>query len=129
MVIVNKKGFSLIELFAVVIILTIITLISIPIVLNAINAQKVSQNKRSIDTYGKDIETALDRYKVKNDGMLTTNYDDLKEYITISDDEVKCDSIGINENGALRLTDCSVNGTKVLDENGNAYVYTTVKAE
>lgn len=125
----NKKGFSLIELFAVVIILTIITLISIPIVLNAINAQKVSQNKRSVDTYGNDIETALERYKVKNDGILANNYDDLKEYITISDDEVKCDTIQINEDGTIKLTDCSVNGSKVLDENGNAYVYSTAKTE
>ena len=123
----NNKGFSLIELFAIIIILTIVTLISIPIILNAINTQKVSQYKRTVDTYGNDIEVALERYKIKNGGSLTDDYDNLKEYITISDRSVNCDTIKINEDGTIKITNCSVDGSKVLDENGKPYVYTTVK--
>lgn len=124
MVNVNNKGFSAIELLAVIIILTIITLISIPIVLNVVNDQKKTQSRRSIDTYGENIEIALDRYKNQNDGKITTDFDDLKEYLTI-DKDVVCSVVKINEDGTIYLTDCSVNGEKVLNDESEAYEYTT----
>ena len=126
MVIVNNKGFTLIELLAVVVIITIILLISVPIVLNTVNMKRASQYRKSVDTYGNDIEVALERYKIKNNGLLTTDYELLKEYLTISDEKVKCKSIKISENGIVKITNCSVSDSKVLDENGKTYVYETV---
>ena len=125
MVNVNNKGFSAIELLAVIIILTIITLISIPIVLNVVNDQKKTQSRRSIDTYGENIEIALDRYKNQNDGKITTDFEDLKEYLTIDKKDVECSVVKINEDGTIYLTDCSVDGEKVLNDESEAYEYTT----
>ena len=49
----NKKGFTLIELIAVLVILAILALIVTPLVLNVIRKAKDSANKRSVDAYGK----------------------------------------------------------------------------
>ena len=125
MVIVNNKGFSMIELLAIVIIITIVALISIPIFLNVVNTSKASQYRKSIDTYGNDIKTALEKYQSDHDGEFTTNYEDLNDYITISNKNVKCNKVKISVEGNIRVSNCSVDGSKVLDENGNAYIYTT----
>ena len=124
--IVNNKGFSAIELLAIIIILTIVALISIPIVLNAVNDQKKTQNRKSVDTYGQNIEIAFDRYKSANDGLFSTNIEDLSEYLTINDN-VKCDNITISEDGMGYISDCYVNGEKVLNDKSEPYEYTTKK--
>ena len=51
----NKKGFTLIELIAVLVILAILALIVTPIVLNIVSKAKASANKRSVDAYGRSI--------------------------------------------------------------------------
>lgn len=129
MVIVNNKGFSLIELLAIVIIITIVALISIPIVLNAVNSKKASQYRKSIDDYGKTIEVAFEKYKSEHDGLSTTDFETIKEYFDESNENVKCRTIKINNNGTVKITNCSVDNSKVLDENGNAYIYETVNAK
>ena len=124
--IVNNKGFSAIELLAIIIILTIVALMTIPIVLNAVNSEKKSQNRKSVDTYGENIKIAFDRYKTANDGSISTVFDDLKEYLTI-DNKVKCDKITINEDGSIYIKDCYVNGEKVLNDKSGSYKYSTKK--
>ena len=120
----NNKGFSAIEILAVIIILTIITLISIPIVLNTINSEKKTQNRKSVDLYGENIKIAVDRYKNEHDNNITTNFEDLKEYLTI-ENKIKCDKIIINEQGTIYIKDCYVNGEKVLNDKSESYEYTT----
>ena len=122
----NNKGFSAIELLAIIIILTIISLISIPIILNIVNNQKKTQNRLSVDTYGENIEIALERYKNKHDGNITTIFEELKEYLTI-DTKVKCDKIKITEDGNIIISDCYVNGEKVLNDKSESYKYSTKK--
>ena len=124
--IVNNKGFSAIELLAIIIILTIIALISIPIVLNVVNNQKKNQNRESVRIFGENIEIAFDRYKEAHDGLVTTNYADLKEYLTIKD-EIKCDKITISEDGSVFITGCYVDGEKVLNDKSEPYEYSTKK--
>lgn len=124
MAIVNNKGFSAIELLAIIIILTIVALISIPIVLNVVNNEKKNQNRLSIDTYGENIKVALDRYKNAHDGNITTNFEDLKEYLTI-DNKVKCDKITIKVDESITIKDCYVDGEKVLNDLSEVYEYTT----
>lgn len=121
--IVNNKGFSAIELLAIIIILTIVALISIPIVLNAVNSEKKTQNRKSVDTYGENIKIALNRYKNAHDGSITTNFDDLSLYLTI-DNKVKCDKITIKIDESIHITDCYVDGEKVLNDLSKPYEYT-----
>lgn len=54
----NKKGFTLVELLAVIVILAIIALIATPIVINVVNESREKANLRSIESYAKAYETA-----------------------------------------------------------------------
>ena len=63
-----KKGFILIELLAVIVILAIIALIATPIVLNIINETKESANLRSAEMYLDAVEQSMAR------GMLQNKY-------------------------------------------------------
>ena len=58
----KKKGFTLIELIAVLVIMAIIALIVTPLVLNIIRKARVAADKRSIDAYGRSIEYAIATY-------------------------------------------------------------------
>lgn len=54
----NKKGFTLVELLAVIVILAIIALIATPIVINVVNESREKANLRSIESYARAYETA-----------------------------------------------------------------------
>lgn len=54
----NKKGFTLVELLAVIVILAIIALIATQIVINVVNESREKANLRSIESYAKAYETA-----------------------------------------------------------------------
>ena len=58
----KKKGFTLIELIAVLVIMAIIALIVTPLVLNIIRKARISADKRSVDAYGRSIEYAIATY-------------------------------------------------------------------
>ena len=122
----NNKGFSAIELLAIIVILTIIALISIPIVLNTVNNEKKINNRKSIDAYGENIEVAFNRYKNDHDGDITTEFENLKDYLTI-DNKVKCDKIKIDQEGNVVIKDCYVEGEKVLNDKSETYEYSTKK--
>ena len=121
----NRKGFSTIELLAVVIILTIITLISIPIVFNSINNQKKTQKRNSVNEYGENIKKSLDSFKFDHEGQITTDYNELKPYITVTN--VECGVVKISEDEVITLSNCSVDGEKVLDDFGEDYTYSSAK--
>ena len=53
----NKKGFTLIELLAVIVILAVIALIATPIVMNTITKAQEGADLRSVEAYGKEIES------------------------------------------------------------------------
>ena len=92
----NKKGFTLIELIAVLVILAIIALIVTPLVLNVIRKAKDSANKRSVDAYGKAIELAVATYLLDNsvfpnsvDELTTTTDKITKKFDAINKVEIK----------------------------------------
>jgi len=58
----KEKGFTLIELIAVLVIMAIIALMVTPLVMNIIRKARVSADKRSVDAYGRSIELAIAGY-------------------------------------------------------------------
>ena len=55
----NKKGFTLVEILAVIVILAIIALIATPIVLSIIDDTKKSATLRSAEFYLSGVETSV----------------------------------------------------------------------
>ena len=103
----NKKGFTLIELLAVIIILAIIALIATPIVMNVINKAQEGADLRSVESYGKELESAYYQYALENNGTYTTATTVLEDYMNLSGNTVTCAS-GSWADSKLTLTDCDV---------------------
>ena len=68
-----KRGFSLVELLAVIVILAIIATIATPIVLNIIKNSKEEAIKRSVSMYQSSVRSAFARYQLEN-GALRMEY-------------------------------------------------------
>ena len=106
----NKKGFTLIELIAVLVILAILSLIVMPLVMNIIRKARVAADKRSIDAYGRSIELAIATYLLDN-GDFPTSIDELT--IEYSGDEVVCNTTQLNSDSTVYLAGCTVGGRSV----------------
>ena len=100
----KKKGFTLIEVIAVLVILSIIALIVTPIVTNIIRKAKISANKRSIDAYGRTVELATVAYML-DDTTEPTSFDDLT--IEYSGARVVCAINKVNYDGSAFLDKCT----------------------
>ena len=70
----KKRGFTLIELIAVLVIMAILALIVTPLVMNIIRKAKLAADKRSIDAYGRSIELAIAGYLLDT-GTFPTSVD------------------------------------------------------
>ena len=116
----NKKGFTLIELIAVLVILAVIALIVTPLVLNVVRKAKDSANKRSVDAYGKSIDLAVAAY-LMDTGDFPTSVDQLT--IEYSGKEVVCGVEKLNEDSSLYLSKCSVGGVEVKDSSNKDGYY------
>ena len=110
----NKKGFTLIELVAVLVIMAVIALIATPLILTLVNNAKASANKRSVDAYGKAVELAAMTYLMDN-GEYPSDLGSLQVEYTGS--EVTCGVMTLNNDGSLYLSECSVGGAEVKDKN------------
>ena len=106
----KKKGFTLIELIAVLVILAILALIVTPLVMNIIRKAQVSANKRSIDAYGRSAEYAIATYILDNNDFPESFADITVEY---SGAEVVCSTKTINADGSVYITGCTVGGVAV----------------
>ena len=114
----KKKGFTLIELIAVLVIVVIIFLIATVLVKNVIAKSRKTAQKRSIDAYGHAIELAASEYlldtgtKANDINLLNIKY---------TGSNVVCDVSVVYENNVY-LTKCSVDGIVVKDKkNMNGY--------
>ena len=106
----NKKGFTLIELIAVLVIMAIIALIVTPLVMNIIRKARISADKRSIDAYGRSIEIASMNYMLEN-GDFPTDIGDMT--IEYAGPEVVCTTTQLNSDYSVYLTGCTVAGRSV----------------
>ena len=106
----KMKGFTLIELIAVLVIMAIIALIVTPLVMSIIKKAKISADKRSIDAYGRSIELAIAGYLLDN-GTFPTSIEQLT--IEYSGDEVVCSTTQLNSDSSVYLAGCTVGGRNV----------------
>ena len=109
----KKNAFTLIELIAVLVILAVIALIVTPLVMNVVKKAKISADRRSVDGYGKAIETAIAEYLVDT-GKPPKKIKDLD--IKYTGNEVICETRVLNKDKTVFLTGCSVNGREVKDD-------------
>ena len=82
----NKKGFTLIELLAVIVVLAIIALIATPIVMNTIKKAQEGADARSVEAYGKELESAYYQYLIDNPTADATTTDDIKTNLVTTGD-------------------------------------------
>ena len=96
----SKKGFTLIELIAVLVILAILALIVTPLVMSIIKKAKDSANKRSIDAYGRAAELAVATYLLDNNDF-PESFSELT--IETTGSEVSCATTVLNEDSSVYL--------------------------
>ena len=106
----TKKGFTLIELIAVLVIMAIIALIATPLVMNIIRKARIAADKRSIDAYGRSIELAIAGYLLDT-GKFPTSVEQLT--IEYSGNQVVCSTTKINSDSSVYLAGCTVGGRSV----------------
>ena len=106
----KKKGFTLIELIAVLVIMAILALIVTPLVMNVIRKARISADKRSIDAYGRSIELAIAGYL-----LYTSKFPTEVSQLTIeySGNKVECETTQINPDSSVYLAGCTVAGRNV----------------
>ena len=106
----KEKGFTLIELIGVLVIMAIIALIVTPLVMNIIRKARVAADKRSIDAYGRSIELAIAGYLLDT-GKFPTEVSQLT--IEYSGSQVVCETTQINTDSSVYLAGCTVAGRSV----------------
>ena len=106
----RKKGFTLLELIAVLVIMAMLALIVTPLVMNIIRKARISADKRSIDAYGRSIELAIAGYLLDT-GTFPTSVDQLA--IEYSGNKVECSTTQLNIDSSVYLTGCTVGGRTV----------------
>ena len=99
------RGFTLIELVAVLVIMAIIALIVTPLVMNIIRKARISADKRSVDAYGRSIELAIAGYLLDT-GKFPTEVSPLT--IEYSGSQVVCETTQINSDSSVYLAGCTV---------------------
>ncbi len=115
----KEKGFTLLELIALLVIMSILALIVTPLVMNIIRKVRISADKRSVDAYGRSIELAIAGYLLDN-GKFPTEVSQLT--IEYSGDIVTCETTQINPDSSVYLAGCKVKNRDVTD-----YTYGTDK--
>ena len=109
-----KRAFTLIELIATIVILGVVTSVVSILIMNVIRNAKDSANKRSIDNYGRIVETSMAEYQSQY-----LKYPDSIEQLEIEyvGSVIECETRRINPDKTIYLSECKVNGKKVLDKN------------
>ena len=121
----EKKGFTLVELLAVIVIFALIALITIPVVLSVIEKSKTKTYERSIDAYGKSIEKGIAEYLIdhENDTGAEITIETLKngKYIKYEGNDVSCEIEKIYSDKTIYLNKCKINNAEEYVMKGDTY--------
>ena len=131
-----RRGFTLVELLAVIVILTVIALITIPAVMKMIESSTMNSYRRSVDLYGKAVNNAVIEYQtdmVEKGQSSSVTFDNIEPYIEHEGNDVDCKIKQIYSDKTILLTECYVDEELVSAEknkgysNKNYYYYTNSK--
>ena len=104
-----KKGFTLVELLAVIVILAIISIIAIPVVIDMINNSKIKSNKEGLNLY---IDTVTKRIANSNLDILynpdTCTIQSTGDLLCLKDDE----ELYVDEEKTNKILEIKMNGKK-----------------
>lgn len=109
-----KKGFTIIELLAVVVILSIIALVTIPVVSNVINAGKKSAVEKSTTFYIKELESSFSKWVVEGIPLEYENSDGYAEFDVKKLNKVLKLEGAVPESGSVKINN---------DYNSSNYYY------
>ena len=119
-----KKGFTLVELLAVIVILAVIALITIPAVMKMIDTSTTNSYRRSIDLYGKAVSQAVVSYEsdmVEKGKAINVTFYNIQDYIEYEGNDVDCKNKTIYSDRTILLTECTVQDELVYGEKGRGY--------
>ena len=111
----KRSGFTLVELLAVIVILALVALITIPVILNVVEKSKIKTYQRSIDAYGGSVNKAIAEYLLDHEDKTskTLTYSDIQDYIKYEGNKVECTTFKIYEDKTVYLAECEVNNEEV----------------
>ena len=114
----NKRGFTLIEIIAIIILLSVIALITYPIINNLISDSReelynkqISELERLSNTW---VTKNINKLKTKDGYVYDLSFEELHEQGFVSDEQVKNPKTGQKLSGCMKVTyNSSNNGYKV----------------
>ena len=119
-----NKGFTLVELLAVIVILAVIALITIPAVMRIIDNSTTNSYRRSIDLYGKAVSQAVVSYEsdmVEKGKGINVTFNNIEPYIEYEGNDVDCKDKTIYSDKTILLTECYVDKELVKAEKNKGY--------
>ncbi len=134
----KNEGFTLVELLAVILILSFIAIIAVPIIINIIAEAKYSSTKLSVEYYLDAIEKSLLNneviggksndgiYTIKDNGKLISNIDN-EIYISYDGNGLEEGIVQIENGKVIRLSKCKINGYYAKIEDDQVNLYKTIK--
>ncbi len=118
----RKKGFTLIELIAVLVIMAIIALIVTPLVMNIIRKARAAADRRSVDAYGRSVEIAMAGYLLDN-GEFPDSFEDIASQVEYSGGPITCNVVNITSDYSVHISECKVDGRDVKIDGDEWYTY------
>ena len=118
----KKKGFTLIELIAVLVIMAIIALIVTPLVMSIIRKARSAADRRSVDAYGRSIEITMATYLLDN-GEFPEDFSVIANQVEYKGGPVVCNDIVIGNDYSVHVSECQVDGRDVKIDGDEWYEY------
>ena len=120
----NRKGFTLVELLAVIVILAIVVGVSIPSVTSIINGAKTSAMKTALESA---VDYIADQYDIYNidttatTGLVGKLYDESGDWVTLTDDD--------KEELGFKLTNVEIVSARLIHDGDNNTAKICVRIE